>query len=601
MLEDLLLIAAGGVAVVTGTLLWKSRDTVAVAPEQPEQDTPTRAAPYLPPEIYSPAVEQPVDVFHKPHPVARQEAVLIKKSTLVDIYQTPLFAANVDEMAAIQKEMSEALAVAGIPEPTTSQWKMILSSSRVDKVLAGAGAGKSSASSLRVVFLHRTLGVPLDQITVVTFTRASRADMVSKIIRDMSAFGITLTEPEARRVVRTFHSMILSLVEGHSAPVAYFEQIGGESGSHSEADDLGTLNPKQLDYLRDIFAKTFRENKAFSSGIGQILLEKLSIRQSRYADSESLDKAIAVAGPRDHIITRAVADAWQEVIGLDERDGTVSWKPVALKTSKASGSWFANGKVVSTNMPIVLGCGAIGEFTDKPLNRTKYSISDFDKDRTLGALGNVRLKIVATIATGKYLYIETARDLADLYALVEWVNSGHNSDNTTFPAFSLRIPGDTRSSSIFEALYSLGSFIASTGLDVRTAALAIAKKMSKSPEFVLEMNVCLALAEFWPAMHTHGQSTYDELFLAYGSVERVGELKTKRLNSMSYLVIDEFQDISALIINWIKAVHTVLVQQGAEPSLLCVGDISQSIYGWRGSDPEFIATTKNTPIQATHW
>jgi superfamily I DNA/RNA helicase len=57
---------------------------------------------------------------------------------------------------------------------------------------------------------------------------------------------------------------------------------------------------------------------------------------------------------------------------------------------------------------------------------------------------------------------------------------------------------------------------------------------------------------------------------------------------MKNLLIDEFQDISGQIVKWIMAVHTVLAVRGEEPSLMAVGDDWQSVYGWRGSDPEFM-------------
>ena len=51
-------------------------------------------------------------------------------------------------------------------------------------------------------------------------------------------------------------------------------------------------------------------------------------------------------------------------------------------------------------------------------------------------------------------------------------------------------------------------------------------------------------------------------------------------------LIDEFQDISPQIVQWLQALHRGLARQGEAVSLMAIGDDWQSIYGWRGSSPE---------------
>lgn len=507
-------------------------------------------------------------------------------SAIEPVYQGLLFECDPQ---LFRQQIESNLTAASVSLPTLSQWNMILSPAMATRVIAGAGSGKSTALSLRAVFLHKFLGVPLDQITIVTFTRASRADMVKKLIRDMELFQVTLTEAAARKVVRTFHSMIIEQAKDPLGDVIYFEQIGGKIDDIDEGDGLSSLNNKQLDYLRAVFAKTYKNNPLFRRSVGQVLLEKLAIpRLSQYGDVESLDRAIAVAEPRDRIVTQAITDAWLTKSSFDPQKGIIEWGATAIKTSRAGGVWYANGRVISTGMPIVLGCGGIKDIAQEPLNQAKYPLMDADKDRTLNFIGNVRLKVIATIAIEKYLYIETDEDLADLYLLTDWAYRSQSlQDSGTFPAFSLRIPGDTTSSSIFESLYSVGSFIGSMGVDVTLASKVIAVQLEQV-DCALEANLCRALAEFWPALHEQNHSTYDNLFFKHGGPQYLETLGLEHLSPMKHLLIDEFQDISGQIVRWIKAVHSVLSQHGEKPSLLAVGDDWQSVYGWRGSDPEFM-------------
>ena len=105
---------------------------------------------------------------------------------------------------------------------------------------------------------------------------------------------------------------------------------------------------------------------------------------------------------------------------------------------------------------------------------------------------------------------------------------------------------------------------------------------------MMESNLCTAVAEFWPALHAAGHSTYDDVFLQYGDEDFLESVPVSRLLPMKHLLIDEFQDISGQIVHWIKGVHSVLSKLGEEPSLMVVGDDFQSVYAWRGSHPEFI-------------
>lgn len=413
--------------------------------------------------------------------------------------------------------------------------------------------------------------------------------MMKKLVHDMQIFGVDISGGTARRVVRTFHSMILNQVSTTS-DTKFIEHIGSESDVNGDTDDLGSLNPRQLDYLRTVYADTYRSNKSFRKSIGQLLMEKLSaVRQSKYSDAESLEKAMAVAEPRDLMIAKATTDAWLSLEGINPRVGTISWDPTPITCSR--GAWYANGRILSTNMPIVLGCGGISALSKLPLDTKKYSIGENDKDRTLGFLTNVRLKVLATVASERYLYIETEDDLRDLYTYLDWVQPecsiSRGAGKDTFPAFSIRVPGDTSSASIFECLYNLGTFIASMGLPVQSTAASLSEIMAEE-ECPIEAHTCSALSEFWPALHQPGHSTYNELFLLYANREYASSLPTEVLLPMKHLLIDEFQDISGQIIKWIRAVHAVLVERKEYPSLMVVGDDWQSVYGWRGSDPEFL-------------
>lgn len=584
------LIAIGAIIVVASiVMLRKAGQEDATEPPPKPQPPPKRRPQKITPYTRSERSKQAPPAAN----AQRADQAARREEPSEDWSKKPL--TDLDSKAT-EAWMTKVLTKTKRPIPTWSQWAMILSPSRLTRVIAGAGSGKSSALSLRTVFLHKKLGIPLEQISIITFTRASRADMVSKLIRDMATFGVQITETQAKKIVRTFHSMILSQAN-NSFTTTYLEQIGG-SGSRDDLDDagdLGFMSPKQLDHLRKVYETTYKNNATFRKSIGAVLLEKISsVRQMQYTDQESLEKAMAVSEPRDLSIVKAITDAWLARENFDKRTDVISWEPVKVKTSK--GTWYANGKVLATGMPIVLGQGGIQEAAKNPVNRSKYPLPGNDQDRSLGFMTNVRLKVLATVATERYLYVETEGDLGDLYAYISWAQhkneTGESLAVNTFPAFSVRIPGDTSSASIFEALYTLGSFIATIGRPVASTARELAKEMREQGH-PLEANLCQALESFWPQLHKKGYSTYNELFLKLGDREQIKKLPTESLLPMKHLMVDEFQDISGQIIEWIKAVQAELAEREETPSLMVVGDDWQSVYGWRGSDPEYLIKFDN--------
>jgi ATP-dependent exoDNAse (exonuclease V) beta subunit len=58
---------------------------------------------------------------------------------------------------------------------------------------------------------------------------------------------------------------------------------------------------------------------------------------------------------------------------------------------------------------------------------------------------------------------------------------------------------------------------------------------------------------------------------------------------IDHLLLDEFQDTSQLQWRCLAQFAGEILAAGAERSFFCVGDVKQSIYGWRGADPELLA------------
>ena len=127
--------------------------------------------------------------------------------SLFDDWRLPLSAEVKKRMKADVARLLPAHA-----QPSAAQWKMIFSDTPSTSVIAGAGAGKSTSLVLRILLLTHYLGFELSSMTVVTFTRESRKDCISKLQQIFALWGRSLSLKEAREVVRTFHLRFLPMV-----------------------------------------------------------------------------------------------------------------------------------------------------------------------------------------------------------------------------------------------------------------------------------------------------------------------------------------------------------------------------------------------------
>jgi len=82
------------------------------------------------------------------------------------------------------------------------------------------------------------------------------------------------------------------------------------------------------------------------------------------------------------------------------------------------------------------------------------------------------------------------------------------------------------------------------------------------------------------------------------SVDAGGPLQARDLDlwfrldgQVDHLLVDEFQDTAPVQWRALRPLVEEILAGGTEPrSFFCVGDVKQSIYGWRGADPELLRT-----------
>ncbi|AFM33449.1 MULTISPECIES: ATP-dependent helicase [Stutzerimonas stutzeri subgroup] len=153
------------------------------------------------------------------------------------------------------------------------------------------------------------------------------------------------------------------------------------------------------------------------------------------------------------------------------------------------------------------------------------------------------------------------------------------------PGDAFTLAGEFTPLPLYEAFYTQAAFIESIGIRIDQLQAAGLQCASREKDFI-EALVSFH-GYFRAALREQGLLTFNEAFqqlterLASGS-----DMSQASLAPFEHLLIDEFQDISPQIVQWLQALHRRLARQKSSPSLMAIGDDWQSIYGWRGSSPE---------------
>lgn len=499
------------------------------------------------------------------------------------------------------------------PEP--DQWNMILSDGPATYVIAGAGSGKSTSLVLRVIGLNLYVGIDRSRISVFTFTKDSRQDFVKKLIERMKQWDVDLTEADAKGIVRTFHSMVLrmgrmtisknlkvlELIDRErNGPVKDIEvenllEVKEEESDDDESDEQEHLvDPIDVvegdndshavdDYLRLAYERAIKGSAEFRELMLKLL--KLSFAQVRRAPDDKTEGHKRWVASIDEEMTRAVDRKWRNEIapnqwpleGIDDTLVSIS------VSSQVAEKYWVNGYIPQMDAYVVLGGATNFEHIEYPELPNPPAI-------------NSKRKLLAAISEKPVVWIDNIGQLIRLQTKLRWLTD-QGDKRIEVPVFNMVAPGDFKSRPILKGFYGLVQFVENLGLPVcETLENARSTKENRLWSDVIFMH---AAAIFWryfgQVLKDDDIWTFNQLFAHFSeeNPDNFANVPSYVLRAMEHLLIDEFQDVSPQIVKWIKGCQRELVKRGRAGSLTCIGDDYQSIYGWRGSSPEFFVKFKN--------
>lgn len=369
------------------------------------------------------------------------------------IYGPAMLAVQAAQVQAMRDQVARAVTAGLLSAPSDEQWAMILSHHPLTRIFAGAGSGKSTTLVLRVAFMFCHLGIKPEQLTVISFTKVSCAELREQLLKVLGLFNYPFDGVQARQCVRTFHSAMGSVANSLLDNPRWFEQLDDPQVASCELDNplsAGRLRPAQQHLLKQVYKQCYAEQPVFRQRVHSLL---------------------QLPPPSD---------------------------------------------------------------------------------------------------TGKCL--------------------------PKAPLNLFMLAGEFRGVPLYEAFYAQAGFAESIGIELSTMQPQRLDTVAPVREF-LE-----ALLLFWPyfqrALQKQGLLTFNAAFAQLtAQLNADGQgVAASLLAPFSHLLIDEFQDISPQIVQWLQAVQRTLAGQGATVSLMAIGDDWQSVYGWRGSSPElFIDFDRHFP------
>lgn len=449
-------------------------------------------------------------------------------------------------------------------QPTAAQWKMIFSGAITTCVVAGAGSGKSSSLALRIVLLTQYLGVPLSDVSVVTFTRASRLDFAERLVRLFSLWGQTLSKADALARVTTFHAMALAWARTMPgfAQLRAFESLG-------EGEDAGDsfqlkVNAAQREQLNGCFQRLVESDGEFAS-----IIRALRLRASRMAplpqshpEVQRRLAALLPAAERDAVLCDLIEAHWRK-----------------------AGQWPLPGVSAARSEHRIHG----QVFLCHGYNEAQKAWVMLGADPSMGDASRpgARLPVRAEWAVKRTLF--QAFFDKPLIWLDSFSELNVGSEVLQGAGIDYKLSGENTALPLLDAFVAIAGFIENLGLEVPAAAASL----ENSDDGLFFQ----ALGRYWPALEkqlmglTPPVLSYNRMFAVFSAPQgsALSRLPEAKLNAIRHLLVDEFQDISPQIARWLQAGLAERLRRDAEASatLMCVGDDWQSIYGWRGSSPEF--------------
>lgn len=490
--------------------------------------------------------------------------------------------------------------------PNEEQQKLIFSQSRNTLSVAGAGSGKTTSLINRLLFLHMHCKVPLEELTVFSFTRASVGDFRKKLIEVFGANGITVSEDKSERIIRTFHSKVLEMSKDAflKGQFRIFEFLKNKADDDLDDDEekaykaaqkkaneevvaISELNEAQSELLYKALDKCYAEKADFKKAIDRLFLLKLRGDMDDGNEPSLAPSIIKKTNEFDEQLVPIMKGFYQT------GKGAIAGRPIGLTKSEYSNLVLTSDAYYPEYGTHVVFAPSFKQLQSRQLSKD-LSVGNFSQSTY--ALARRKAFIAINYSSDD---VKVIREQADLTALENFLaNSSSEEKSDTriqCPRFTAKFKGDYEFEALTDVFFKIATFTESIGLSVADCDTNLKQDRSlRATDKLLLGAVRLYWKTFEQVLAQNGVVRFHDMFDSFSTPHNksFSLLSPKVKRGLSNIIIDEFQDISPEVARWIKATLITLTQEHLNTSLMCVGDDFQSIYGWRGSSPDYLTKYK---------
>lgn len=478
--------------------------------------------------------------------------------------------------------------LSGRQQPTEDQWQAILSSSNSALVVGLAGTGKTFVLKMRVLLLHCYLGIPLDQITIITVTKDCRFELIEELTELFALWDVEITAEQGAKLVRTPRGVLVDIMHGIDplADLVPFELYGLlEAGDVDGQPFDPRLNKLQEQVLREAYEEAFSSNEPFRAAVKALYRHSVTLGTPDKTPPKFDEMARAGSHQLDfdEDITREMTRFWHErdhwpVEGVEAR-----LTPIDVLGRQV----WTNGYLPELNAHIVLGL---------PKNIESRHYRE-------GASAPLKMEAAAKRAflqkhaPHSVVWVQSPEHLTKLLSSIS------KMEGNQAPHFKCRISGQDAVSDAPNLLFQVGSLVENLGLDPAMAINAL-----HFPAGVTDHYFFNCLAQFWPIFESHiwnrpskRMMTLNRLYRILGTekASNLNGVNIQRLQCLQHILLDEFQDLTMPTGEFIKG---LLIENRKRYerkklgihglSIFACGDDFQTAHGTQGATPMYLAEFK---------
>ena len=472
-------------------------------------------------------------------------------------------------------------------QPTADQWKAILSGTATTSVTGAAGTGKTQTILLRVIYLHVYLLVPLEEITVLTFSREARQDTAADLQALLSAWHVDVSLQAVLAAVKTPRAAVIEQVRavpnlGGCMPFEVLSDTALESLDDGRPHDQG-LTPRQQKEMTACLTLLYRSDKRFADLVQRLFKASLQIPLLEVDAPTVIQRAQMAWKLSDYDGELCdVLEAQWKAAGMWPLDGVV---PRRQEFKIRGRTYSSSGFMPQLGMHVVLG---FDRSENRHAKRSETAVRELYKDVA------IKRTMLQAYFHEPLLHLDSYQEAHTLVAALKDLQR-------TPPSFNYQLEGAACSVPLLEAFNSSAAMIDALGLEVTTIPARMNFRAGTADSVFFE-----ALGIFWQTLERQLAALpqpsfpFGRLFDLFSDnhPDNLRHVPGPVLMRCRHVMIDNGEDHALPVAGWLRGVLAEIQRRDARKpfdrshctSLLSAGDANQWAHGSYGTSPRLVAS-----------